>query len=67
MIITLYESATRISELLNIKIKDIEFNEQETILKVTVSKTQKRKIVFLPFFPFIIKLILIVGGKRFIS
>jgi integrase len=44
LISTLYESGVRINELLNIHIKDVEFQEQETIIKIRTSKTKKREI-----------------------
>jgi integrase len=44
LIITLYESGARISELLNVHIKDVEFREQQTVIKIRTSKTKKREV-----------------------
>ena len=44
-----------ISELLNIHIKDVEFREQETIIKIRVSKTKKREIPLFDSTPYLIK------------
>lgn len=43
-IITIYESAARIGEILNLRIRDVEFDEQTTMINIRVSKTKKRKV-----------------------
>jgi len=55
LISTLYESGARISELLNIHIKDVEFREQETIIKIRTSKTKKREIPLFDSTQYLIK------------
>ncbi|MFH0752133.1 MAG: tyrosine-type recombinase/integrase [archaeon] len=57
IIITLYETAARISELLNIRLKDIEFGEQETIIRIMVSKTKKRKVPVFDATPYLLDLV----------
>jgi len=53
-VMALYESATRISELLNMKIRDVEFRPQETVITITQSKTLKRKIPLFDSTPYLI-------------
>jgi integrase len=55
LVITLYETGARISELLNVHIKDVEFREQETIIKILTSKTKKREIPVFDSTPHLLK------------
>jgi integrase/ribosomal protein L40E len=44
MVATLYESGTRIGELMSARIKDLVFDEYGAIISITKSKTKERKI-----------------------